>query len=80
MMRRITRTRAATVLGLAVLFLQGCGGDNEDFVRAQQSANAGKGGDAPAGPPPKDQSEYFKQKQDAQKSMYSKSAGYPAPK
>jgi len=79
MKRRNTRIPAAALLGLVVL-CQGCGGDNEDFIRAQQAANAGKGDAGPTGPPPKDQREYFKQQQQAQQQNYSKASGYPSPK
>ncbi len=55
----------------------GCSTDNEDIVKEQQKANAGKPvEEAPA--PPKSQAEYGKRQQ--QSSPYSKSSGYPGAK
>ena len=70
------------LLGLVLFGVVGCGENNEDFIKAQQAANAGKAKapDPNAPPPPRDQNEYGKQQQQQQKAAYSKSSGYPGAK
>ena len=81
-MRSISRVLATACLGLATLGLAGCGQDNEDFIKAQAAANAGKeDGSANKGAVPQNQADYAarQQKQMQTQAKDLKGAGYPAP-
>jgi len=61
-----------------MLGLSGCSQSNEDFVKAQATANAGTATPAATGPQPTSQRQYFEQQQ--QRKPNAMPAGYPGAK
>jgi hypothetical protein len=77
-MRSFLRSRVLGLSSLTMLCLAGCSQDNESFVKAQATANAGAPAPATPATAPKNQVEYGQQRQQMQPG--SMPAGYPGAK